>query len=66
MSAIENDKTSTVESTESRAISPVKKEDPENALSTVVKPSEGKENQIVDAVWGTIDEDGPNYRNLGW
>ncbi|WRT70458.1 uncharacterized protein IL334_007456 [Kwoniella shivajii] len=22
--------------------------------------------KVVDAVWGTIDEDGPNYRNLGW
>lgn len=20
----------------------------------------------VDAVWGEITEDGPNYRNLGW
>ncbi|WWC65396.1 uncharacterized protein I303_108014 [Kwoniella dejecticola CBS 10117] len=26
-------------------------------------PQDGK---IHDAVWGTIDEDGPNYRNLGW
>lgn len=22
--------------------------------------------RVVDAVWGTIDDDGPNYRNLGW
>lgn len=21
---------------------------------------------VVDAVWGRIDENGPNYRNLGW
>lgn len=25
-----------------------------------------RDNRVVDAVWGVIDEDGPNYRNLGW
>lgn len=22
--------------------------------------------RVIDAVWGEIREDGPNYRNLGW
>jgi hypothetical protein len=22
--------------------------------------------KVIDAVWGEIREDGPNYRNLGW
>ena len=25
-----------------------------------------RDNRVVDAVWGVIDENGPNYRNLGW
>lgn len=26
----------------------------------------GTDGVVVDAVWGRIDENGPNYRNLGW
>lgn len=22
--------------------------------------------RVIDAVWGEISDDGPNYRNLGW
>ena len=29
-------------------------------------PAKPRDNRVVDAVWGVIDEDGPNYRNLGW
>ncbi|WVF68080.1 hypothetical protein IAT40_002843 [Kwoniella sp. CBS 6097] len=25
-----------------------------------------EDGKIVDAVWGTIEEGGPNYRSLGW
>lgn len=26
----------------------------------------GRQGVVVDAVWGEIDDSGPNYRNLGW
>ncbi|KAJ4137879.1 hypothetical protein NW754_001524 [Fusarium falciforme] len=47
----------------------IKKDDPE-ALATV--PSQNEKGEVVaptethDAVFGTITEDGPNYRNVGW
>lgn len=28
--------------------------------------SGGETGEEVDAVWGKLSEDGPNYRNLGW
>ncbi|WVQ95771.1 hypothetical protein IAU59_002870 [Kwoniella sp. CBS 9459] len=33
----------------------------------VARPVDGADDgKVVDAVWGTIDEGGPNYRSLGW
>lgn len=29
-------------------------------------PKNHNDGVVVDAVWGRIDENGPNYRNLGW
>lgn len=31
-----------------------------------LKKSMSGTDTTVDAVWGEISEDGPNYRNLGW
>ena len=25
-----------------------------------------RDGEVIDAVWGRIDANGPNYRNLGW
>jgi hypothetical protein len=35
-------------------------------LAMAVDAADPKDNRIVDAVWGTIEEGGPNYRNLSW
>lgn len=32
----------------------------------VVGTTVGKTDVTVDAVWGDVGADGPNYRNLGW
>lgn len=29
-------------------------------------PKNARDGVVVDAVWGEIRADGPNYRNLGW
>ena len=31
-----------------------------------VEKQPGDKEVTVDAVWGTMDGNGPNYRNLGW
>ena len=35
-------------------------------LAPKLQPEKGPDAKVVDAVWGEISEDGPNYRNLGW
>lgn len=35
-------------------------------LSRVVTALETEQVQVVDGVWGTLDESAPNYRSLGW
>jgi hypothetical protein len=43
--------------------------DPSNDIELAVSeagPKDKPDNRVVDAVWGTIEDDGPNYRNLGW
>nr|XP_031858123.1 uncharacterized protein CI109_006464 [Kwoniella shandongensis]KAA5525195.1 hypothetical protein CI109_006464 [Kwoniella shandongensis] len=39
--------------------------DGESDNESRIKP-DGANGTVVDAVWGTIEEGGPNYRNLGW
>ncbi|OWZ44048.1 neutral amino acid transporter [Cryptococcus neoformans var. grubii Br795] len=36
------------------------------SLSRVVTALEPEQVQVVDGVWGTLDESAPNYRSLGW
>lgn len=36
------------------------------SLSRVVTALEPEQGQVVDGVWGTLDESAPNYRSLGW
>jgi hypothetical protein len=45
-----------------------KKENGERDLTRPAGDAESGEGggEVVDAVWGKIGEDGPNYRNLGW
>lgn len=35
-------------------------------LSRIVTALETEQVQVVDGVWGTLDESAPNYRSLGW
>ena len=35
-------------------------------MAMTVDATDPKDDRIVDAVWGTIEEGGPNYRNLSW
>ena len=37
-----------------------------NAHTRVDPKSASKTDVTVDAVWGDVGSDGPNYRNLGW
>lgn len=37
-----------------------------NAAGDQVVATGSKTDVTVDAVWGNVGSDGPNYRNLGW
>jgi hypothetical protein len=37
-----------------------------DSASAYVDPKGARDGEVIDAVWGRIDANGPNYRNLGW
>ena len=42
-------------------------DDADSGFNTETDPKNAKrDGVVVDAVWGEIRADGPNYRNLGW
>lgn len=40
--------------------------DVEMAVNEAGPQKDRQDGRVVDAVWGTIEDGGPNYRNLGW
>lgn len=67
-----SDVTYTNQSPTSNPKNGTKKHDDPARIDIVAQGASGKRaedglgGQDVDGVWGSLDADGPNYRNLGW